>query len=67
MDKKDSRLKYFNNSSFDEKARKSVYYYLKDSGMKEKEIYKILKEYGLIDDRDEININDDSYKGKGKK
>ena len=66
MNKKDSKLKYFNNSSFDEKARKSVFNYLKASGMKENDIYKILKEYGFIDDKDEVKASD-SYKGKGKK
>ena len=65
MNEKDSKLKYFN--SLNNEEIKKVKYYLRDSGMPEKEIDKVLIEYGLIDDKDEIKTNDDSYKGKGKR
>lgn len=66
MNEKDSKLKYFNNSSLNRNDIKKVAFYLRDSGMKEKEIDKILKEYGLLDDKDEVKVSD-SYKGKGKR
>ena len=66
MNEKDSKLKYFNNSSLNRNDIKKVVFYLRDSGMKEKEIDKILKEYGLLDDKDEVKASD-SYKGKGKR
>ena len=66
MNNKDSRLKYFNPASLTDNEIKKIKYYLRDSGLDSKEIYKILKENGFIVD-DEIQIKEDNSMGKGKK